>query len=159
MVENIRNECATAMIIVYYGALLSVFKDKFDTTFPYIYLMNWHIIYPLIESTGFPRPVKDILLGDRCYFKNPDVNPETMWWQGENVIVLGDDLYYGHGIGIGDSDYFIDSLNENRKKDATKSAYLMDVAARPDFKLLADVYYGRTTVQATLLWRTFPVTA
>lgn len=154
-----RNECATAMIIVYYGALLSVFRDKFDVTFPYIYLMNWHIIDPLLESTGFPKPVQDILLGDRCYFKNPDVDPETMWWQGENVIVLEDDLYYGHGIGIGTFDYFIKSLNENRKEGATRSAYLMDVAARPDFKLLADVYYGRASVQATLHWRTFPVSA
>ncbi len=148
-----RNECATAMVIVYYGALLSVFKDRFDETFPYIYLMDWYIIDPLLQGIGYPRKAHDMLIGDRAYFKNPDVHPETMWLQGENVIVLAEDLYYGHGIGIANAETFIEILNRNRKEGAAKSAYLMDEVARPDFELLSDVYHERTATAQTIYWR------
>lgn len=148
-----KNECATAMVIVYYGALLSVFKERFDKTFPFIYLMDWHIIDPLLQEVGYPRKAHDMLLGDRAYFKNPDVNPETIWLQGENVIVLGDDLFYGHGIGIANAETFIKILNNNRKEGATTSAYLMDEVARPDFELLSNVYHERLSVPRTIYWR------
>lgn len=136
-------ECATAMVIVYYKALLNIFsKDDFNKLFPKIYLMNWHNLDPLLREIGYPKKVKDILPGDRGYFKNPDVDPKTPELQGENVIVLLDDLYYGHGIGIESAEEIISALNRSRRSGATQSAYFMDSVSRPDFKRFADIYYS-----------------
>jgi protein-glutamine gamma-glutamyltransferase len=135
-------ECATAMVIVYYKALLEVFGEElFDRLFSDIFLMNWHITEPLLREIGTPQRVSDILLGDRGYFANPDVNPQTPQWQGENVIVLPGGLYYGHGIGIHNAERIIAALNANRREGATRSAHFLDSAARPNFKRLAEVYY------------------
>lgn len=139
-------ECATAMVIIYYKALLNIFPEQlFNETFPKIYLMNWHDIDNELKEIGFMQKAKDYLPGDRRYFKNPDVNPTTPEWQGENVIDLNDGLYYGHGIGIYNAETIIKALNENRKEDAKESAFLMDAAGRPNFKRLADKYYSFTT--------------
>lgn len=139
-------ECATAMMILYYKALLEVFGDEaFNRLFPQIYLMNWHKVDPLLREVGLPHRAKDYLPGDRRYFANPDVNPETPQWQGENVIDLGGGIFYGHGVGRNTADYFINALNGNRKEDAGREAYLMDKAARPDFSRLY-IIYQRDTV-------------
>lgn len=130
-------ECATAMVIVYYKALLQVMGEAlFDKLFTRIELMNWHNIDPRLSEIGYTVKVKDFFPGDRRYFKNPDVDPKTPEWQGENVIDLSKGLYYGHGVGIRNGDYIIFDLNQNRKKDATQSAFLMDSVGRPDFKEL-----------------------
>ncbi|MFZ2537492.1 MAG: protein-glutamine gamma-glutamyltransferase [Oscillospiraceae bacterium] len=130
-------ECATAMVIVYYKALLNVMGEAtFNRLFKKIHLMNWHYIDNRLVEIGHMRKVNDYLPGDRRYFANPDVDPETPEWQGENALNLSEKLYYGHGIGIKEASAIIESLNSNRKKDATKIAYLMETAARPDFKAL-----------------------
>ncbi|MBU3176593.1 protein-glutamine gamma-glutamyltransferase [Clostridium estertheticum] len=133
-------ECATAMVIIYYQALLNIFSaNLFNRLFPNIQLMNWHYIDNLLEDVGFIKKRSDYFPGDRRYFYNPDVDPVTPEWQGENVIDLSNGLYYGHGIGIGDADEIISELNKFRIKEATTSSYLLDSAARPDFKSLADI--------------------
>lgn len=156
-------ECATAIMIVYYKALLEVFGDEsFNKTFTRIYLMNWDIREPLLKEAGAPKKVDDMLLGDRGYFMNPDVDPQTPQWQGENVIVLPGSLYYGHGIGLTTADGIIKALNFNRKKGSTTSAYFMDDAGRPDFKTLAKKYYSPAgesvlaSAAGTLVWKPFP---
>jgi len=135
-------ECATAMIIIYYQALLMTFGEKlFNELFTEIHLMNWHYLDKLLRDAGYIEKQSDYLPGDRRYFDNPDVNPVKPEWQGENVIDLGDEMYYGHGIGIGNAEDMINELNSARIEDAKQSAYLLDVAARLDFKKLADIYY------------------
>ncbi|MCL2634138.1 MAG: protein-glutamine gamma-glutamyltransferase [Oscillospiraceae bacterium] len=148
-------ECATAMSIVYFKALLEVYgAEAFDNTFKGIYLMDWDIREPLLRSIATPVKVSEILPGDRAYFKNPDVDPKTPQWQGENVIVMGDGMYYGHGIGLADADYLIKSLNARRKPDSTRSAYMMSEVSRPDFKRLADALHNPNP--AIIAWRHFP---
>ncbi|HEY8891335.1 MAG TPA: protein-glutamine gamma-glutamyltransferase [Clostridium sp.] len=135
-------ECATAIIIIYYQALLKIFSDKlFNELFPEIHLMNWHYIDNLLEDAGYIEKRDDYLPGDRRYFYNPDVNPLKPEWQGENVIDIGDGDYFGHGIGIGNADEIISVLDEFRIEKAKISANLLDEAARLDFKALADIYY------------------
>ncbi|MDF2685947.1 MAG: hypothetical protein K0S55_1128 [Clostridia bacterium] len=138
--DQYATECATAMMIVYYKALLEMFgQDRFNSVFTQIYLMNWVITEPLLKEAGRLKKA-EILPGDRGYFQNPEVNPVTPEWQGENVIVLPDSRYYGHGIGIATADRIIRALNSNRKRDATISAYMLDTVGRPDFKKLEEAY-------------------
>ncbi len=134
-------ECATAMQIVYLKALLDVFPEAaFNRMFKNIYLMNWHSINRYLRQTGAMSAQADYLPGDRRYFANPDVDPETPEWQGENVIDLDSGLYYGHGIGTHKAETFIRELNRNRKSGATREAYLVPKAGRPDFKRLYELY-------------------
>ncbi len=134
-------ECATAMLMVYYKALLEVFPEEaFNKIFRDIYLMNWHRIEPELREVSLMQSTYDHLPGDRRYFRNPDVNPETPEWQGENVIDLGGGFYYGHGIGRYMAPMFIDSLNQNRIAYADESAYLLDSVGRPNFDRLFSLY-------------------
>lgn len=136
-------ECATAMQIVYYMALLNTFGDDlFDKLFRRIVLMNWRSMDPLLREIGLPKKTEKMLIGDRGYFDNPDVDPKTPEWQGENVIVLPGGRYYGHGIGIGTAERFIRALNANRREGAARSAFLLDSVSRPDFKRLASILHA-----------------
>jgi len=129
-------ECATAIMIIYYKAVLDSYGPAlFDRTFRSITLMNWQEIDDLLNVATYRSP-PDYFPGDCLYVRNPDVDPLTPEWQGENIIDLGNGKYYGHGIGIGDMDHFIKALNRNRIPGSEVSAYLMDSVTRPDFRAL-----------------------
>ena len=126
-------ECATAIVMIYYKAVLDAYSsDLFNKTFTEITLMNWQQLDDILGVTTYRR-LSDYLPGDCRYFRNPDVNPLTPEWQGENAIDLSNGRYYGHGIGIGGPDRIIAALNANRIEDAQASAYLMETATRPNF--------------------------
>lgn len=135
-------ECATAVIILMYkGVLDTLGESEFNRLFPDLLLYSWHSDSDLgmtqddIESYH-SRP------GDVLYFKNPEVNPEKREWQGENVIKLDVDLYYGHGIGIKPAREIIAALNRQRRQGATESAYLMDMVIYPDYQYLSQFAPG-----------------
>lgn len=131
-------ECATAIVILYYKAVADIYSQElFDSMFSSIYLMDWQHIDNDLRVDYYANE-KDYLPGDCRYFKNPDVNPVTPEWQGENAIDLGDGTYYGHGIGIRKAEGIIAALNKRRKDGATRDAYLINSATRPDFMYLAD---------------------
>lgn len=128
-------ECATGMVIVYYKATIaSIGNDAFNRHFQGIYLRSWHTDRDLVLIT---RDVRDALAGDVRYFKNPDVHPKHLYFQGENAVDLGDGTYFGHGLGILTAEQTIQALNQFRKPNATKSAFLMNQATRPQINSLA----------------------
>ena len=130
-------ECSTAMVIVLYGALLSVFQENgFNRVFSNIYLMNWHSLDRKIAEFGYLRPTTYYLPGDRRYFYNPDVTPNNPEWQGENAIQLAPDRFYAHDFGIVSGNQIISFLNDARKNNATRAAFLKDTVGRPNFDYL-----------------------
>ncbi len=134
-------ECSTAIVILHYKALLDVFPEKlFNIIFKRIYLMNWRALDHNLKELGYMEDVSDYIPGDRRYVKNPDVNPETPEWQGENIMDLSNGTYYGHGMGIKTVKEVIQELNKNRKKDSTVSSYLLPSVSRPNFKRLYRIY-------------------
>jgi protein-glutamine gamma-glutamyltransferase len=133
-------ECSTAIVILYYKAILNIYPEElFNKMFQKLVLSNWHNFDD--DFNIYSHEIEgDFLPGDCLYFENPDHNPKKKEWQGENAIDLGDNKYYGHGIGIEDADNIIKALNKNRKEHAKKSAYLTKYVARPNFKHLAHIY-------------------
>ncbi|WP_068499439.1 protein-glutamine gamma-glutamyltransferase [Paenibacillus kribbensis] len=130
-------ECATAMVIVLYKAVLdSILESEFNRIFADMLLYDWHYDsdLKLIQEQGSHKASP----GDILYFNNPDVSPETLEWKGENVVKMKEeDSFYGHGIGILPAKGIIDSLNQHRKPGATISAYLTDEVIYPDFAYLS----------------------
>jgi protein-glutamine gamma-glutamyltransferase len=132
-------ECATAMIVVYLGALLAAASDtnRFNSVFSGVSLMNWHKLPRALAETGQMNTYPEYYAGDRRYFKNPEVDLARPEWQGENVIDLGGGEYYGHGVGIVSGSEIIADLNTARRAGSSRPAYLMNAAGRPDFGKLA----------------------
>jgi len=128
-------ECATAMVIILYHATLrSIRQADFERMFADILLYDWRYDQDLdLQTAG----TSTFLPGDILYFANPDYNPAKPWWQGENAVDLGRGLYYGHGAGIKTAEELIDFLNEERRRGATRSAYLVPQATRPGFAYLS----------------------
>ena len=130
-------ECATAMVMIYYHAVLnSMGEEVFNQFFNNLYLYSWHFDSDLGITS---MPAQQFLPGDVVYFKNPDVDPNTSWWRGENAVVLEDDSYFGHGIGIMSRDKIIQALNKRRIPNSNQSAYLTDQVTRPNFTHLASL--------------------
>lgn len=131
-------ECSTAMVIIYYKALLDVLPEEvFNKLYSHIYLMNWQHLDRDLEIINQTK-VPDYLPGDCRYIKNPSVDPLHPEWQGENVIDLGNGMFYGHGIGIATVERIIEELNKKRIKGSTISAFLMGYAKRQNYKRLSD---------------------
>ncbi|GEB32083.1 MULTISPECIES: protein-glutamine gamma-glutamyltransferase [Brevibacillus] len=127
-------ECATAMVIILYHAVLqSIRREDFERMFADILLYDWRYDQDLDLRT---TRTTTFLPGDILYFANPDHNPDKPQWQGENAVDLGRGMYYGHGAGIRDAESMIEFLNEQRRYGATRSAYLVPQATRPGFAYL-----------------------
>jgi len=130
-----RFECATAMVIILYKAILDTIGERaFNTYFSQLLLYDWNVDQDLGIITV--RDKNEAYPGDVLYFKNPDHNPKTPEWQGENAIMLAEDLFFGHGIGIRTAEQMIADLNTRRIPGSTTSAYLLDQVEHPDFEQL-----------------------
>ncbi|AJS59299.1 protein-glutamine gamma-glutamyltransferase [Paenibacillus sp. IHBB 10380] len=128
-------ECATAMVIILYkGTLDSIHQQTFNAYFRNLYLRDWK--YDSDLRLKMTHNKNEAYPGDVVYFSNPDHDPKTPEWQGENTILLGDNLYFGHGIGIRTSEEMIASLNRKRIPGSVTSAYISDIVLYPDFEYL-----------------------
>lgn len=128
-------ECATAMIIIMYKSLLALYEEEtFNRLFADLLLYTWEYDknLKLVTKNG-----GNLVPGDLVYFKNPQVNPATMHWQGENAIYLGNYFFYGHGVGVKTEEQIVDVLNQKRMPFAFLSAYLTDVITRVDSRLMS----------------------
>ncbi|MBL3641305.1 protein-glutamine gamma-glutamyltransferase [Bacillus sp. RHFB] len=115
-------ECGTAIVVTFLKAILDLIGSRnFDYLFSDLFLYDWR---PPRNMALIVHQGRDYSPGDCVYFKNPDHDLATPEWQGENAILLGNNLFYGHGIGITTAKGIIDELNSNRKPFATISAFL-----------------------------------
>lgn len=138
-------ECATATVIVLYkGVLDSIEEPVFNRLFADLLLYDWHYDpdLHLLQEQGSSQA----LPGDVLYFANPDHDPQRPEWQGENVVKVGPDLYYGHGIGIESAEAIIDALNQTRGPNATRSAYLTNAYYHPDFSYFYPFAAGNSSL-------------
>lgn len=127
-------ECATAKVIIYYHAALYVLGESlFNQFFQNIYLYGWYTDPDIGKNVTYTT---HFLPGDVVYFENPDFDPQTPYWRGENAVVLEDGTFFGHGLGIKTAEQMIHELNQARKPGAIQSAYLTNIVARPSFNHL-----------------------
>lgn len=126
-------ECSTAIVLIfYYAVLLSIHEQYFNRLFQNLLVWDWSYD----EDLGIITKVgTDFIPGDVLYFYNPD--HENPVWIGENTVYLGNNLYFGHGIGIKTKEGMIEALNTLRKPNATRSAHLLTQHSRLNFKYLS----------------------
>ncbi|MCG7408754.1 protein-glutamine gamma-glutamyltransferase [Paenibacillus sp. ACRRX] len=128
-------ECSAAIVIILYKATLDMIKkEAFNAYFQDLFIWDWN--YDSDLKLVAKRTSREVYPGDILYFKNPDHDPQFPEWQGENVILLANDLYYGHGIGIRSKQAIIDALNKARAPGSTTSAFLTEDVIHPDFEYL-----------------------
>lgn len=138
-------ECSTVMTMIYYKALMDIFPENlYNRLYSGIYLMNWGHLDHNLAIARYAR-ASDELPGDARYFINPDVNPLTPQWQGENVFYLGNREYFGHGAGVVDTRTIIRGLNSLRREGATRSAYLLESGYRQNYHYLANILRNNQT--------------
>lgn len=131
-------ECAMAMVMILYRATISMIGESaFDRYFTDLFLWDWNYDSNLKLITTF-NP-SELQPGDVVYFKNPDHDPDKPEWQGENAIMLSNDRYYGHGLGIKSASEMIALLNKERVPGSRTSAYLADEGLHPDFAYIASL--------------------
>lgn len=130
-------ECSTAIVIIYYYAVLkSINVNAFNRLFQNLLVWDWSYDEDLriITKVG-----TEFIPGDVLYFHNPDFLHPV--WIGENTVLLGENSYFGHGIGMGTKEEMIQALNSLRKPNATKSAYVLTQYSRLDFHYLSQFAY------------------
>lgn len=126
-------ECSTAIVIIYYKAVLDTISTSyFNMLFQRLLVWDWNYDRDLGIITKVGR---DFIPGDVVYFFNPDYDHPV--WTGENTVYLGNGLYFGHGIGIESEEGMIKALNTLRKENATQSAYLISQYSRLNTKYLS----------------------
>ncbi|GAA3401822.1 protein-glutamine gamma-glutamyltransferase [Paenibacillus hodogayensis] len=151
-------ECATAIVIVLYKAVLDTIGDEtFDRLFGNLYLYSWEhdSDMPLVTEDG----KRETFPGDVLYYINPDYNPETPQWQGENVVKLTGDMLFGHGIGIKNERGIIDELNENRRPGSQISARLFERTTHPDYSAILQETQVRSGTSGPAFARSWPAGA
>jgi len=139
-------ECATALVILRYRAMLDLIgEEDFNRIASDLRIGVWdqedHAA-KVWEVTGRSAGGEDVPMaqgdksrvtpGDYTYFKNWDVSPEAFrgGWQGENVIYLGDGMYYGHPFRVISGEKIVAYLNKHRNPGSARSASLLDLHAR-----------------------------
>lgn len=126
-------ECSTAIVLIYYKAVLDTISlSYFNTLFQRLLVWDWNYDRDLSIITKRGR---DFISGDVVYFFNPEYDHPV--WTGENAVFLGKDLYFGHGVGLETKEGMIKALNTLRKKNATQSAYLISQHSRLNFSYLS----------------------
>ncbi|MFC7370939.1 protein-glutamine gamma-glutamyltransferase [Fictibacillus iocasae] len=129
-------ECTTAIMIMFYKAVLETSNARiFDQLFSGILLYSTEHDEDL-QIMAYPNG--DPMPGDVLYVKNPQHDPMKPQWQGENIVDLGNGLFFGHGIGVGSLQEIIGVLNTKRRPGATVSAYLTDDIIRPNYRLMSE---------------------
>lgn len=117
-------ECATAMVIVLYKAVLGAIGEaSFNTYFGGLVLYDWQYdsdLRIISRTTGEAYP------GDVRYFNNPDFNPSNPEWRGENAIKMPDNMYFAHGLGIRRPGEILRILNMRRRPGSMTPAYLLE---------------------------------
>ncbi|WP_025695985.1 protein-glutamine gamma-glutamyltransferase [Paenibacillus durus] len=151
-------ECATAAVIVLYkGVLDALGEEVFNAYFNNLLLYDWQYDSDLQLTATNNR--EEAYPGDVQYFKNPDHAPDKPEWQGENAIVLGNGMYFGHGIGITTAAGIIAALNNERVPGSRTSAYLMDETFHPNFEYLRRLSAGRSLPSGAGSSRAYAVVA
>lgn len=126
-------ECSTAIVVVYYYAVLKTINvNAFNQLFQNLLIWDWSYDEDLRIIT---RVGTDFIPGDVLYFHNPDYFYSV--WIGENTVYLGNGLYFGHGIGTGTKEEIIQALNSLRKPNAKKAAYVLPQHSRLDSHYLS----------------------
>jgi len=127
-------ECATAIIIVFYKAVLdTIGESSFNRLFVNLYLRDWHYDTDLRIKVSQGQVINP---GDVVYFRNPEFNPLTPQWQGENAVLISHPYYYGHGAGIVTGAEIIALLNQSRKPGSVVSAYQTETLVQLDYMYL-----------------------
>jgi protein-glutamine gamma-glutamyltransferase len=140
-------ECATAMVVVHYKAILDLIgPERFDRIGTDLIVGPWRYEWDLATvrrdkgssmKPAAPERIGELRAGDYAYFKNWDVSPAgaAAGWKGENTIYLGKDengvdLFYGHPFGVTTADKIVEHLNGHRNPGSTTSASMMDSVGR-----------------------------
>ena len=132
-------ECATAMMIIYHKAMLDHVGDAaFDDMFTEpknLAFFRWSIedddFLDVKKLVHKPMPLQP---GSHYYFSNPDASPENSAFRGENVLYLGDGLYYAHGI-VGSSGTYL--VTEKDIMDTLSSLRRAGAATKPSRDAMA----------------------
>jgi len=144
-------ECATAMVITYYKAMLDLVGPRdFDRVMNgQLRIGPWDMESTLrgaLQASGSSSsPASEerqasLRPGDYTYFKNWDVSEKgrSEGWQGENVIYLGDGKYYGHPFGVTTADRMVTALNSSRNEGSTQSASMLDLQEQLSSRILGE---------------------